>query len=140
MLLIEKQLQPSSLIVNNDWMPTQIKIFFDTCHPSTKFDFKYLQRLSLMECTPSDLDYINTSVSQCNGLQSLCIIMKSSLDTNVNIVDYSTIETLRNIAFNSTFKTLTELQLIMDEGIILDKQLITSEHESHTPEYLIATS
>ncbi|CAF3979174.1 unnamed protein product [Rotaria sp. Silwood1] len=58
--------------------------------------------------------------------------MKSSLDTNVNTVEYyPTIETFRNIAFNRTFNTLTELELNIDEGIILDKQLPPNMYLTH---------
>ena len=125
MLLLEKNVEPLTLVLSNDWIPTQIEMFFDRCH---RMNLKYVQDCSLLECTQTDLAYVNMHLSDLNYLQSLCIVMKEPLDQNENSMNYSIIKTLRDIMFNSKFNKLTELNLSVSEGIILDKQLHPNIH------------
>jgi hypothetical protein len=118
-LLADKQLRPSELILNNAKIPTQIRIFIAYM---SNIDVRFVQHLSLLECTESDFDQIDSVKEKFHSLQSLTIT-ESIFYSSKEPIASSTICKLRDLIFDNSFDLLTELELSTIDGIVLDKAL-----------------
>jgi hypothetical protein len=122
-LFIEGYFRPAKLTVSNDRMPTQIKIFYDACKSQWNFLCNDVRHLSLSECTKDNLQSLKSCVEKFKSLESLRIV-ESTLNENNSLMDYDIIENLRNLMLNKLIK----LELSINEGIVLDKQLHPNEY------------
>ncbi|CAF3370437.1 unnamed protein product [Rotaria socialis] len=120
-LLVTKRIQPLTLTISNVSMPTQIKIFFDAFSSILNFCFNHVHQLSLLECTTSDISNLEFDLRRFELLRSLRIV-EAEWNNYGSSIDYSKIEYMRNLLFNNNLNSLTELELSIREGIVLDKQ------------------
>lgn len=123
----ENRLLPSRLTVSNTRIPTQIELFINTCRSSIKFHPNSIRHLSLLECTEQNFYSLIYCLDSFKWLQSLHIV-ESALFKNVSSIRCSMIKEFRDLIFKNLFNTLIELKLIVNEGIILDKQLCPNRH------------
>jgi hypothetical protein len=123
-LLTNKLLRPSTLILCNSKIPTQIQIFIEEL---SNISVNFVHHLSLLECTEDDFDDIDSFVEMFHSLQSLTIT-ESASNKNKWQMEYSTIDILRNLIFDNLFDALTVLELSTINGIVLDKKLHPNKH------------
>jgi hypothetical protein len=117
-LLTEEYIRPKTLIVSNNRLPTQIKMFTDACDLSLYFRSTDVHHLSLIDCTDDDLLASKSCVTNFKSLQSLRIVESSSNENN-EFSHYDIIKKLRDCILNK----LVQLELSTNAGIILDKRL-----------------
>jgi len=123
-LFIEGYFRPTTLTVSNNRLPTQIKIFYDACNLPLYFYSNDVRHLSLIECTNGiNLHNITSLVKKFKSLQSLCIVESASNENN-QFSDYDIVKKLSDFMLNK----LVELELSVNEGIILNKQLHQNEY------------
>lgn len=116
-LFINEQLRPSTLILSNSKIATQIPLFMKYLS-NTRIDS--VHHLSLLQCTKDDFDDIDVWVRRFHSLESLTITESATTDEQI---DYETIGLLRNLIFDHGCSSLTVINFSTVDGIILDKRL-----------------
>lgn len=121
MLFQSNRIHPTTLIFSNTQLIKQIQIFLERIVPSITYDLNHVRHLSLIECPIDKLFSINSNLVKFKSLETLRIVQlipnNDELPTN-----YSVLEELTYFMFY-TFNILSELCLIINDGLILSKQL-----------------
>ena len=120
-ILAKTALQPATLTLSDDLIPTQLSAFFYECNSSIKFHPHTVHHLSLSGYTETVIYALPMFLKKFQSLQSLNIFQLISYEYSSPINDTIN-ETFHESIFNS-ITTLTQLDLITINGIILDKQL-----------------
>ncbi|CAF3540554.1 unnamed protein product [Rotaria sp. Silwood1] len=117
-----RRILPSSLIVSNKMIPNQIRTFFSPKLTTMKSSYyTHVHQLSLIDCNQCEMGMINWYVNLFSSLQSFCLV--ESMSKNIYPMAHLTHEVLREIVFDMKFTKLTEIKLMVNDGMILDKQL-----------------
>ena len=124
--LVNTALQPATLTLSNNRTPTQIQTFLSKCNLSSTFHPRTVHHLSLLEYIEDDVYRLFSFLKQFESLQSLNMV-QSIPDGNSSSMLCTISELFRKSIFNS-FTTLTELELISNNGVILDKQLHPNQY------------
>jgi hypothetical protein len=122
MLFQTKRIRPSILKFSNAQLMRQIEIFFERIVPSIPDDLNHVRHLSLLECPTDKLFSINWNLSKFKSLETLQIVEATS-NSNALPTSYTVLEELTYFIFYNRFNRLRELSLIINDGLILSKQL-----------------
>ncbi|CAF4666385.1 unnamed protein product, partial [Rotaria sp. Silwood2] len=119
---LARRILPSSLIISNKMIPNQIRTFFSTKLTAMECsDCTHVQQLSLIDYNRSEMGMINWHLKPFSSLQSFCLV--ENMSKNNYPMTHFTHELLREIVFGMQFTKIIEIELIVNDGIILDKQL-----------------
>jgi hypothetical protein len=118
MLFQAELIRPTTLIFSNAQMIEQIEFFLKVIVPSITNNLNSIRHLSLLECPIDKLFPINSNLTKFKSLETLQIIQSTSNDDS-----YSVLEDLTYFIFYNSFNMLSELYLIINDGLILSKQL-----------------
>jgi len=122
MLFQTKRIRPSILKFSNAQLMRQIEIFFERIVPSIPDDLNHVRHLSLLECPTDKLFSINWNFAKFKSLETLQIVEATS-NSNALPMSYTVLEELTYFIFYNRFNRLRELSLIINDGLILSKQL-----------------
>jgi hypothetical protein len=127
MLLETKRIHPTTVILSNAQLIKQIEIFFERIVPSLTYDLDSIHHLALLECPTDKLFSINFNLAKFKSLESLKTVQSISDDDQLPM-SYSILEELNYFIFYKSFKMLTNLALIINDGLILGKHLPPNEN------------
>ena len=128
-MLGENVLSPRNLTVSNARIPTQLSTLFSKCNLSITFYPRTIQYLHLLDFTQINIHNMSMFLSKFPALHLLSII-QSTTDQHTLVMDSLISETFLPSIFNS-FPTLIQLELTVNNGIVLDKQLLPNHYLTH---------
>jgi hypothetical protein len=128
-------LRPSSLTLNNERISSIIDNFSDQINSNTmKSIFNHLKCLTLIDCTPRDLDLLKTYHSNLTQIESLEIINRK-IDEDLRYV-WTIHSSIIRLLFEKEINSLEKLVIQPINGISLCQSLIPNKNIRNINIYL----
>lgn len=122
MLFQTKRIRPITLIMSNEQISRQIELFFEKIIPSVPYDLDSIRHLFLFQCSIDQFYPINLRLAKFKSLQTLKIVQSIPDDDQISM-SYSILDELNYLIFYRPLSILTRLELITNDGLILNKPL-----------------
>ena len=111
------------MILSNKKISNEIKLFYETCN-SVKFKSKPLQNLSLFEWKQNDVYSLSSCLfKKFRSLKSLHIHESTTVKESNKYMTSHILSDLQQLIFEKPSKNLEELTLILNDGMLVTKQL-----------------
>ena len=122
MLFHTKRIHPDTVIMSNAQISRQIEIFFGKIIPSLTYNLDSIRHLLLFQYSMDQFYSINFHLAKFKSLQTLKIVQSTSDDDQFQM-SYLILEELNYLIFYRPLIILTTLELITNDGLILNKPL-----------------